>query len=98
MQVVQIDIIGSQSPQTAFSGLTTVLSRGINRQRGDIVTDNTELGGQEDVGATLWMQLEPLANEVLGVAINIGGVPICAADFPRSIEDFEPVLIRPAEV
>lgn len=39
------------------------------------------------------MKLEPLADEVLTVTVDIGGIPIRLSEFPGAIEDLEAFLV-----
>lgn len=52
-----------------------------------------KLGRQEDVLPPLSVQGEPLAYQVLIVAIQIGRVPVGGTDLPSAIEDFESLVI-----
>lgn len=40
------------------------------------------------------MELKPFPDEVLAVAIGIGGIPVGAPELPGAVQDLEPLLIR----
>jgi hypothetical protein len=75
VRIVQIDIVNSEPLQACLAGRLGVFRSAVD---GSLVgairlnlSRNTKFGGQEDIGTTLRVQLEPLADENLRVAVGI---------------------------
>lgn len=89
MGVVQVDVIDAHLLQTALEALVEELGAVIGAESplalGGDGRLNAKLGGEEDVGATLRVKLEPLADEGLAVAVGVGRVPVGAAELPGAV-------------
>lgn len=92
MHVVEVDLVDPEALQALLGGLRAVLG---GRVHGDALAlgVEAELGGQEDVGAALGVQAEPLADEVFAVAVDVGRVPVGAAKLPGAVEQLQASLV-----
>jgi DNA-binding transcriptional regulator LsrR (DeoR family) len=54
---------------------------------------DAELGGQENVGAALGVQLEPLADQGLAVAVAAGRVPVRVAELPGAVQKRQTLFV-----
>lgn len=99
MNVVEINVVHSHLLQTALKTFVKELGTVVDREGpfalvGDCSLD-AELGGQEDVGTTLGVQLEPFSNQDLVIAVSIGRVPVCIAELPGPVQKRQALFIRP---
>ena len=97
MDVEEINVINTHLLQTALETfgeeLEAVVSRDVPLA---LVVDcefDAELSGQEDVGATLRMQLEPLSDQDLAVGIAVGCVPIRIAELPGTVQKRQALFV-----
>ena len=92
MAVIKVNILNTQALQTLLTRLPCIFRVSIDHEI-TILHHNSELGGQEDV-VPLAGSLEPFANQVFTICIDVCGVPECLAHFVRFVEDLEAVAIR----
>lgn len=75
VRIVQVDIVNSELLQARLAGLLGVFRSAVDGSLvGAVRLDlcrNAKLGGQEDVGTAFRVQLEPLSDEDLRVAVGI---------------------------
>jgi hypothetical protein len=64
-----------------------VLRGGVDAHSLNAGANNAKFGGQEDVGAAVWVQLEPLADEVFRVGVAVRCVPVGTANLPCPVQD-----------
>lgn len=97
VRIVQVDVVNSELLQACLAGLLGVFRCAVDSSLvGAVRLDlcrNAKLGGQEDVGTTLRVQLEPLSDQDLRVAIGIRGIPVSAANLPCVVEHGKAFLI-----
>lgn len=97
MDVEEINVIDAHLLQTALEALVEELGAVVGRDIPlALVVDcefDTELGGHEDVGATLRVQLEPLSDQDLAVAVAVGCVPVRIAELPGAVQKRQTLLI-----
>lgn len=95
MGVVQVDLVDAQPPQRLVAGLPHVLGLVPHGSRARLGIDKiAKLGGQEDVLALARVVLEPLAQEILAVAVHVGRVPEPLARVVDVVEHGEALLVR----
>lgn len=92
MHIVQINVIDAKSLQRTLNASPAVLRRRIGDDA-TLTPTQGKLGRQEDIPAALGMELEPLADQVLAVAVDIGGVPVRLSEFPGAVKDLEAFLV-----
>lgn len=89
MDIEKINVIDAHLFQTAIETFVEELGAVVGRDVPlALVVDcefDAKLCGNEDVGTTLWVQLEPFPNQNLTVAIAVGCVPICVAELPCAV-------------
>lgn len=97
MDVVEIDVIDAHLLQTAieafFEEIGAVFGRDVPLA---VILDSefdAELGGQEDVGTTLRVQLEPLSDQDLAIAVAVGRVPARIAEFPGAVQKRQTLFV-----
>jgi hypothetical protein len=97
VDVVEINVIDAHLLQTALKAFTEELGAVIGRDVPlALVADcesDAELGGQEDVGATLGVQLEPLSDQDLVVAVAVGCIPIRIAELPGAVQKRQTLFV-----
>lgn len=97
MGVVEINVIDAHLLQTALEAFAEELGAVVRREVPlTLVVDcefDAELSGQEDVGATLGMQLEPLSDQDLVVAVAVGCVPIRIAELPGAVQKRQTLFV-----
>ncbi|QYT04694.1 hypothetical protein H0G86_011598 [Trichoderma simmonsii] len=75
VRIVQVDVVNSELLQACLAGRLGVFRSAVDGSLVGAVRlnlcRNAKLGGQEDVGTTLRVQLEPLSDEDLRVAVGI---------------------------
>lgn len=92
MAIVQINGRDAQPLEALLARFFNIL-RVTSDRHVPILHGVGELGGQEDI-VPLAGPLEPFANQVLVVHIDVGRVPESLAHLVRFVENFEAVLIR----
>jgi len=97
VDVVEINVIDAHLLQTALEAFAEELGAVVGRDVPlALVVDcefDAELGGQEDVGATLGVQLEPLSDQDLAVAVAVGCVPIRIAELPGAVQKRQTLFV-----
>lgn len=98
VDIKDVDVVHTELLEGLPADLVTVLGAAVYREH-DLSIDNrprnTELGGQEDVLATLGMLCQPLADEDLAVPVFLGGIPEGCAQLPCPVQYPEAFFIRP---
>ena len=97
MGVQQINVIDAHLLQTALEALVEEFGAAVRPDDQPFLgvdsCPEAELGGQEDVGATLGMQLEPLSNKDLAVGIAVCCIPICVAELPGTVQKRQTLFV-----
>lgn len=98
VDVEDINIVDTQLPKCLVAYLAGILWATVYQKldlllRGDHPLD-AKFGGQENILATFWVSLEPLANEHLAIAVLLSGIPEGRAQLPGPVEDLEALLVR----
>lgn len=90
MDVVEIDVFDTHLLQAAFKALVEELGTVVGPDIPlALVVDGefyAEFGSYEDIGATLWVQLEPLPDQDLTVTVAVRCVPVCVAQLPGPVQ------------
>lgn len=94
MHIIQVNVVDAE-PLQALVGAFQDIFRGRVCDHAGILHLEAKLGREEDVGAALRVEPEPLAHDVFAVAIDVGSVPVCTAELPRAIENLEALLVGP---
>ena len=93
MAVEKVNSLNTQALQTLLTRLPCILRVILDHER-TILHHASKLGSQEDV-VPLASSLEPFANQIFAIKVDVRGVPECLAHFVRLVENLEAVLIRP---
>lgn len=94
MAVVKINCLDPQSLQALVTRLPAVLRTAVDhslRIAGNALV--CELGSQEDL-ISLSCTLEPFADQIFRILVDICGIPEVLSEFVRAVEDLEAFLIR----
>ena len=85
MAVIKVNRLDTQCLEALLARLPDVFRIGA-RHNGPVLDDEGELCGEEDV-VPLSGALEPLADALLAVAVDVGRVPEALADLVGAVED-----------
>lgn len=92
--VVQVDGVDAETFQGFLAGCVDVFGFVADAALAGLGVDEVgEFGGEEDLLALSGVLLEPFAEEVLVVAVHVGGIPVSLAGLEDVVEELETLFV-----
>ena len=94
MYIVEVDRVDAKALQAGLGTLPRIFWRGVDGDIAVRVPLEAKFGGQEDIAASLGVELQPFPDKILAVSVGISGVPVGASELPGTVQDLESLLVR----